>query len=99
MQATNKPKANEGAFLSTLHHRIADHVRSSDFRGWLHQHAHLELAERNGWPVLVLVLEAPIPSWHWGDVLQHYRLGAIHGTASGPLADLAKSLELREVGR
>lgn len=98
MQATNKPKANEGAFLSTLHHRIADHVSSSMFRGWLHQHAHLELAERHGWPVLLLVLEAPPP--YWGEaVLQHYKLAAIGGRGSGPLADLAKSLELVEVAR
>lgn len=87
----------QGAFLSALHHRIADRIALPWARAWLHAHAHLELGERHGWPVLVLVLEEEDPDPHLQTpalLLRHYKGAAINGKASGPLSDLAVSLEV-----
>jgi hypothetical protein len=53
-----------------------------------------------GWPVLRLILEADPPPLASPLLLQrHYREAAIAGKGSGPLADLAASLEVVEVAR
>ena len=95
------------AFLEALHRRIVDRIAWPWARDWLARHAHLELAERAGWPVLVLVLTAKPPeqgallsntlTLH---LLKHYRDAAkTAGRASGPRTDLAATLELREVAQ
>lgn len=95
------------AFLEALHRRIVDRIAWPWARDWLARHAHLELAERAGWPVLVLVFSAKPPEQ--GGLLsntltplllKHYRAAAkTSGRASGPLTDLAATLELWEVGQ
>jgi hypothetical protein len=92
------------AFLEALHRRIVDRIAWPWARDWLARHAHLELAERAGWPVLVLVLTAKPPEemcWGYSPLLlKHYRDAAkTAGRASGPLTDLAATLELREVAQ
>jgi hypothetical protein len=87
-------------FLACLHHRITDRIAWPHGRAWLQEYSHLDLGERNGWPVLVLELEeAPDPHWILPKLLRDYKEAAISGKASGPLSDLAGSLELREAGR
>ena len=88
-----------GAFWASLHHRAADRIAYAPIRGWVSAHAHLEPAERHGWPVLVLVLEARPPAETSADLIwRHYRDALAGSTGkTGPLADLARSLELREV--
>lgn len=86
------------AFWSALHHRIADQIAHAPIRGWLHAYAHLEPGECHGWPVLRLVLDAPPPVELFGRteaIRLHYRqaLTASAGKA-GPLADLARSVEV-----
>lgn len=87
-----------GAFWASLHHRTADQIAHASIRGWLQAHAHLEPGERHGWPVLRLVLDAPLPAELFGGeetIRIHYRnaLTASAGKA-GPLADLARSVEV-----
>ena len=100
--ATSQSRA--GAFWASLHHRIADQIAWAPIRGWIHAHAYLEPSERHGWPVLLLVLEAPPPPELFGGaetICFHYRKALANSTGkAGPLADLARSLELRqEAGR
>ena len=87
-------------FLACLHRRITDRIAWPHGRAWLQNYSHLDLGERDGWPVLVLELEeAPDPHWILPKLLHEYKEAAISGKASGPLSDLAGSLELREAGR
>ena len=87
-------------FLRCLHRRITDRIAWPHGRAWLQAYSHLDLGERDGWPVLVLELEeAPDPDWILPKLLFDYKQAAISGKASGPLSDLAGSLELREAGR
>lgn len=93
-------RADHGAFLSALHHRLIDRVAWDWARGWLHAYSHLELSERHGWPLLLLVLEAEPASIGSADLLQrHVRLAAA-AKGDGLLSDLATSIEVvREVAR
>ena len=90
------PQSLQGtsAFLASLHHRLIDRVALDWARGWLHAYSHLELTERHGWPLLLLVLEAEHPGCDWTNALQkHVRLaGSVKG--GGPFADLAASIEV-----
>lgn len=88
------------AFLAALHSRIVDRIAWPWARDWLARHARLGLAMKAGWPVLQLILEADPPPLTSPLLLQrHYREAAIAGKGSGPLADLAASLEVVEVAR
>lgn len=82
------------AFLASLHHRLIDRVAWDWARGWLHAYSHLELGERHGWPLLLLVLEGEPPGCVVATALQtHVRL-ASSVKGGGPFADLASSLEV-----
>jgi hypothetical protein len=91
---------DHGAFLSALHHRLIDRIGWDWGRGWLHAYSHLELSERHGWPLLLLVLEAEPGGLASADILQcHIRMAAA-AKGDGPLADLASSIEVvQEVAR
>lgn len=83
------------AFRAALHHRIVDRIAWPWARDWLARHAHLELAERAGWPVLRLMLDSDPPPPASAHLLQrHYSDAASAGKGSGPLADLAAAVEL-----
>jgi len=89
------PDAGRGsAFLAALHHRLIDRISWDWARGWLHAHSRLELSERHGWPLLLVLLEAEPPGVVSAELLQrHIRLAAaVRG--DGPLADLAGSIEV-----
>lgn len=87
----------QGDFLAALHRRITDRIAWPWARDWLARHARLGLAMEAGWPVLRLILEADPPPTSLLLLQRHYREAAIAGKGSGPLADLAASLEVVEV--
>lgn len=83
------------AFLAALHRRIVDRIAWPWARDWLASHAHLELAERAGWPVLRLILDSDPPPSASAHLLQrHYSDAANTGKGTGPLADLAGAVEV-----
>ena len=85
------------AFLAALHARIVDRIAWPWARDWLRSHARLELTERAGWPVLLLILKGDLPPLVSSLLLQrHYQDAAITGKGSGPLADLAGSIEVAQ---
>ena len=93
-------RADRGAFLSALHHRLIDRISWDWARGWLHAYSHLELSERHGWPLLLLVLEAEPGGPASADILQRHIRVAAAVKGDGPLADLASSIEVvQEVAR
>jgi hypothetical protein len=96
LQPRSAADPQAGAFWACLHHRITDQIAHGPIRGWLHAYAHLEPEERHGWPVLVLVLEAPPPADLEAVVIAHHYRKALADSAgkAGPLADLAKSVEV-----
>lgn len=85
---------DHGAFLSALHHRLIDRIGWDWARGWLHAYSHLELSERHGWPLLLLVLEAEPGGPASADILQRHIRVAAAAKGDGPLADLAGSIEV-----
>ena len=83
------------SFLEALHRRIVDRIAWPWARDWLASHAHLELAERAGWPVLRLILDSDPPPSASAHLLQrHYSDAANTGKGTGPLADLAGAVEV-----
>lgn len=86
------------AFLAALHRRIVDRIAWPWARDWLASHAHLELAERAGWPVLLLILDSDPPPPHSSpDLLRrHYSAAASTGKGTGPLADMAGAVEVAQ---
>jgi hypothetical protein len=86
-------------FWEALHRRTCDRIAWPWARWWLQHHARLEPSTAAGWPSLRLVFTADPPreasayllTRHYGDALAQGCKGC------GPLADLAGSLELREV--
>ena len=91
---------DHGAFLSALHDRLIDRISSDWARGWLHAYSHLELSERHGWPLLLLVLEAKPGGHVSADILQRHIRVAAAAKGDGPFADLASSIEVvQEVAR
>ena len=101
LQPRNGANPQAGAFWASLHHRTTDQIGWAPIRGWLHAYAHLEPTERHGWPVLLLVLEAPPPDGIYPETVWHHYKNVLTASAgkAGPLADLARSLELQGVGR
>ncbi|MEY3930605.1 MAG: hypothetical protein RLZZ516_2315 [Cyanobacteriota bacterium] len=87
-------RADHGAFLSALHHRLIDRISWDWARAWLHAYSHLELSERHGWPLLLLVLEAEPGGLGTAEMLQRHIRVAAAAKGDGPLADLASSIEV-----
>ena len=93
-------RADHGAFLSALHDRLIDRISGDWARGWLHAYSHLELSERHGWPLLLLVLEGEPGGLATAEMLQRHIRVAAAVKGDGPLADLASSIEVvQEVAR
>ena len=90
-----------GDWLESLHSRACDRIDWALGRWWLQRHSRLEPATAAGWPVLRLVLTAAAPPGTSGLLLmRHFRDALGQGCKGcGPLADLAASLELQEVGK
>jgi hypothetical protein len=65
----------------------------------LHAYSHLELTERHGWPLLLLVLEAEPPGFVSADALQTHARLAASVKGGGPFSDLAASIEVVEVAQ
>lgn len=88
-------------WLERLHSRACDRIAWPWARWWLQRHSHLEPSTAAGWPVLRLVLTAAAPPETSGLLLmRHFRDALGQGCKGcGPLADLAASLELQEVGK
>ena len=85
------------AFLAALHRRIVDRIAWPWARDWLACYAHLELAERAGWPVLLLILDSDPPPSVWPQLLhRQYSEAASTGKGTGPLADLAAAVEVAQ---
>jgi hypothetical protein len=99
------PAATSGSdaaatFFNALHRRACDQIAWPWARWWLQHHSRLEPSTAAGWPVLRLVLEAdPPPEVMAYGLMRHFRDALAQGCKSGPLADLAGSLALVEVGR
>jgi hypothetical protein len=95
--ASERPGAADdpAAFWEALHRRTCDRIALPWGRAWLLAYSQLEPATAAGWPVLRLVLEAEPPP----EVSPHqphrlYREALAAGCKTGPLADLARSLEV-----
>jgi hypothetical protein len=88
---------DRAAFWQALHRRVCDRMAWPWARAWLATYSRLEPSTAAGWPVFRLVLLADPPPSITATVLhQHYRNALAAGCKSGPLADLAGSLELAE---
>lgn len=97
LHASEKPGAagDPAAFWEALHRRTCDRIAWPWARAWLLAYSRLEPATAAGWPVLRLVLEAePPPEVSPHQLHRHYRDALAAGCKAGPLADLARSLEL-----
>ena len=91
------PTGETAAFWQALHRRVCDRMAWPWARAWLATYSRLEPSTAAGWPVFRLVLLADPPPSITATVLhQHYRNALVSGCKSGPLADLAGSLELAE---
>lgn len=86
---------DQAGFWEALHRRTCDRIAWPWGRAWLLAYSRLEPATAAGWPVLRLVLKADLPPTVWPDQLHHiYREALAAGCKAGPLADLARSLEV-----
>jgi hypothetical protein len=89
------PTGETAAFWQALHRRVCDRIALPWARAWLAAYSRLEPSTAADWPVLRLVLEADPPPEAWSGLLhRHYRDALSAGCKNGPLADLARSLEL-----
>jgi hypothetical protein len=98
--AAGATPGTDAAFWDALHHRTCDQIGWTWGRWWLQHHSRLEPAVSVGWPVLRLIFTA-VPPREASPLLLHryFRAALAQRCKTGPLGDLASSLELVEVAR